>query len=210
MSEPQPAPEEFPRTVSQESTAEIEVRKSRFLAFLAPCRSKEEAVAYLGILKKTYWDAVHHCYAYRIGAEGLEYRMSDDGEPSGTAGKPLLFCLQRAKITNSIVVVVRYFGGVKLGVGPLARAYSDAANHVISSAPIEEIIPMEELEIHCLYDDVSRIISLLEEVEAAFSPTYADAVTFHVSVPAHRVGYLTDQVVERTSARAGFSKVRTE
>lgn len=206
---PSPLPE-FPRTVAAESTAEVEVRRSRFVAFLAPCRSKEEALAYVGILKKTYWDAVHHCYAYRIGIDGLEYRMSDDGEPSGTAGKPLLFCLQQARITNSIVVVVRYFGGVKLGVGPLARAYSDAASYVIEQASLVDIVPMEELEVHCIYDDVSRMIELFSEVEATFDPTYADAVTFRVAVPAHRADYLTDQVIERTSARAGFSKVRTE
>lgn len=210
MSEPQPVRPEFPRTVAQESTAELEIKKSRFLAFLAPCRSKEEALAYLGILRKTYWDAVHHCYAYRLGTDGLEYRMSDDGEPAGTAGKPLLFCLQQARITNSIIVVVRYFGGVKLGVGPLARAYSDAATLVIDSAPLVEIVPHDELEVHCLYDDVSRMIELFGEVGATYEAAYADAVSFRVSVPAHLAEFMTDQVVDRTSGRAGFSKIRTE
>ena len=210
MSEPHTPHPEFPLTVSAESTAEIEIRRSRFIAFLAPCRSKEEAAAYLGILKKSYWDAVHHCYAYRIGTDGLEYRMSDDGEPSGTAGKPLLFSLQQARITNSIVVVVRYFGGVKLGVGPLARAYSEAAGTVIRQAALEEIVPMEEIEVHCLFDDVSRMIELFAEAGATYEPTYADAVTFSVHVPAHRLTFLTDEIIERTNGRAGFSKIRSE
>ena len=87
MSDQSSSDPDFPYAVETEVTAELVIRKSRFIAFLAPCRSKEEAQAYLGILRKTYWDAVHHCSAYRLGADGQEYRMSDDGEPSGTAGK---------------------------------------------------------------------------------------------------------------------------
>lgn len=167
-------------------------------------------MAYVDVLRKTYWDAVHHCYAYRLGSDGMEYRMSDDGEPSGTAGKPLLFCLQQARLTNCIVVVVRYFGGVKLGVGPLARAYADAAGAVISAAEILPIIPMEQARIHCPYDDVSRVIELLQEYRVDFETEYGDAVTFTISVPLHRSEEVARLVVDRTNARAGFSKIAAE
>jgi len=194
-------------TVTEESTAEIIIRRSRFLAHIAPADSKENAQEYLSSLKHRHWDAVHHCYAYRVGDDGLEYRMSDDGEPSGTAGKPILFALQQASLTNVILVVVRYFGGVKLGVGPLARAYADSAKMAIDEAVLRELIPTERLTIFCEYDDVSRVIDLLQEVKASYQQHFADAVSFDVELPAKDVDFLTEQVIERTSARAGFSKV---
>ena len=194
-------------TVALESTAEITIRRSRFLAFLHPSTSKEHIRSYLQSLKHEHWDAVHHCYAYRLGTDGLEYRMSDDGEPSGTAGKPILFALQQASLTNVVLVVVRYFGGVKLGVGPLARAYADAAKAAIDVASLRELIPLQKILIHCDYDDVSRVIDLLQEVHADYEQHFADAVSFDVVLPERDVDFLTEQVIERTGARAGFSKV---
>ncbi len=207
MTEQLPPDERFPTTPATESTAELIVRKSRFLAFLAPCRSKEEAQSYLNVLKQTYWDAGHHCYAYRLGTDGMEYRMSDDGEPSGTAGKPLLFCLQRARLTNCIVVVVRYFGGVKLGVGPLARAYADAAHAVIDQAEVVTMVPMTSVDVYCSYDDMSMLIEGLQQHGCSYEISYGDAVTFHVQMPAHEQERITTFVVELTNGRAGFSKV---
>lgn len=136
--------------------------------------------------------------------------MSDDGEPSGTAGKPILFALQRSNITNALLVVVRYFGGVKLGVGPLARAYTESATAAMSDATIVDLIPLESLRVFCEYDDVSRIIDLLKEVSAEYETTFEDTVSFDVTVDARKVDYLTEQIVDRTSARAGFSKISAE
>ena len=189
---------------------EIEIRRSRFIAYLIPTASKEDALHSLQGVKKEHWQAAHHCYAYRIGESGLEYRMSDDGEPSGSAGKPILFAMQKANVTNALVVVVRYFGGVKLGIGPLARAYGEACSTCVNSADLKPIIPMERLLVHCEYDDVSRIIHLLEEVDADYEQEFADTVAFDVTVAKERLSYLTEQVIERTSARAGFSKITTE
>ena len=209
MTEHLPSDERFPFIPATESTAELVVRKSRFLAFLAPCRSKEEAQSYLNVLKQTYWDAGHHCYAYRLGPDGMDYRMSDDGEPSGTAGKPLLFCLQRARLTNCILVVVRYFGGVKLGVGPLARAYADAAQVVIDQAELLQLVPMTHVDMYCSYDDMSMLIEGLQQYGCTYEVSYGDAVTFHVVMPAHEEQTITGFVVDLTNGRAGFSKVST-
>jgi uncharacterized YigZ family protein len=195
------------RSVASETTAETIIRRSRFLSFLSPTPTKESALEVLRSLKHGHWDAAHHCYAYRLGEQGLEYRMSDDGEPSGTAGKPLLFTLQQANITNATLAVVRYFGGVKLGIGPLARAYAEAATAVIAKADLFDIVPMESMSIHCAYDDVSRIIELLQQVGASFTQHFADAVTFDVELPAEQVDFVATEVIERTNARAGFSKV---
>ena len=136
--------------------------------------------------------------------------MSDDGEPSGTAGKPILFSLQRAELTNVILVVVRYFGGVRLGVGPLARAFTEAATGAIQNADILQIVPRKRLMLNCEYDDVSRIVELLKEVEASYEVMYTDAVQFDVEVDEPHYEKLTSEVVERTAGRAGFSEITAE
>jgi uncharacterized YigZ family protein len=200
----------FDLTIRHECRHEITIKRSRFIAYLIPIQFRDDAMTALESLRKEYWDAVHHCYAYRIGEHGLEYRMSDDGEPNGTAGKPILFALQQHRLTNVICVVVRYFGGVKLGVGPLARAYADAAKEVIGLATLSPIVPTEQYAVFCSYDDVSRVIDLMTEAEAQFLATYTDAVRFDVTVPVHRTAFLCDELISRTNGRAGFSKVTAE
>lgn len=198
------------RTVTSENSFEITIKRSVFRAFLAPCRSKDEAQQILDALKTTYWDAVHHCYAYRIGEHGLESRMSDDGEPSGTAGKPILFALQRAALSDCMIVIVRYFGGVKLGVGPLARAYAEAAQGAIQSAELVTVRPMQKILVHCIYDDVSTVTHLLEDVEAHFEASYGDAVTFEVTIDEEKMSSFLALLISRTNGRAGYSKIHAE
>lgn len=196
-------------TVSSKTESEITIKRSVFRAFLVHVATKQEAQEFLDSLKREYWDAVHHCYAYRLGPVGLESRFSDDGEPSGTAGKPLLFTLQRAKLSDTMVVVVRYFGGVKLGVGPLARAYAQAAQEAIDICSPVLVEPRTEILVHCSYDDVSTITRLLEEVGAEFETTYADAVSFDVNIAEAHREFLQKEIIARTNSRAGYSKVGT-
>src|SRR5689334_10565916 len=99
-----------------------------------PVESKEHATAEIERVRKEHWDATHNCYAWRLAPDGLQYRFADDGEPSGTAGKPILHSLQQRDLVNTLVVVTRYFGGTKLGAGGLARAYGDAANAALDHA----------------------------------------------------------------------------
>jgi len=192
-------------TVAAETRSEITIKRSVFLACALHSGAREDAMAYVERLRKEFFDAVHHCFAYRHGQHGLDYRMSDDGEPSGTAGKPILFCLQKAQLTDSVVVVVRYFGGIKLGTGGLARAYSEAATDVLASCPRRKIVQTRPLSIFCTYDDIARITGLLEELDIPFLPIYADAVTFDVDVPQSQVDFVIAQVTSRTNARAGYS-----
>lgn len=200
----------FDLTIRHECRHEITIKRSRFIAYLIPIQLRDDATMVLERLRKEHWDAVHHCYAYRIGEHGLEYRMSDDGEPSGTAGKPILFALQQHRLTNVICVVVRYFGGVKLGVGPLARAYADSAKEVIALSTLSPIVPTEQYAVFCSYDDVSRVIDLLTEADAQFTVSYTDAVRFDVTVPVHRSAFLREELISRTNGRSGFSKVAAE
>lgn len=189
---------------------EIIVRRSKFIAFLHPAASKEQALSILQATKKDHWSAVHHCYAYRLGVKGLEYRMSDDGEPTGTAGKPIFFAIQKSELTNIILIIVRYFGGVKLGIGPLSRAYLDASVQVIDAAVRVPIVLMASLDVHCMYDDVSRVIGVFEEAGAKYDAMYADAVTFAVVVEASKAALLTTQITERTHSRAGYSNLKLD
>ena len=131
---------EFYNTIGQPSVAEFKDRGSRFLAYTFPIKSADDFKVYLQNLKKEHPKAVHHCFAYRIGLDGNTFRVSDDGEPSGTAGKPILGQIDSKELTNTLVVVVRYFGGTLLGVPGLINAYKSATamalqlTHIIAKA----------------------------------------------------------------------------
>ncbi len=119
------------RTINTRSRIENRVRGSRFIATAIPISSREHVSEAIDDLRKEFWEASHHCYAYQLAPDGSDYRFSDDGEPSGSAGKPILLVLQRAELLDTLIVVTRYFGGTKLGVGGLARAYGEAAADVL-------------------------------------------------------------------------------
>ena len=124
--------------------AEMEIKKSIFITHIIPITSEEEALARLGELRKKYKDATHNCFAWRIGTERILEKSSDDGEPQGTAGHPMLHVLQMKELTNVLAVVTRYFGGIKLGAGGLTRAYSGALADAVKAAPIVTYTPYEK------------------------------------------------------------------
>ena len=128
-------------TVKAFGQAEIVEKKSRFIANVKPITSEDDAVAYIEEIKKKYWDARHNCYAYQLGDKNQIQRYSDDGEPGGTAGMPILDVLRCKDIKNTIIVVTRYFGGTLLGTGGLVRAYSLSAREGIAVAGLIERIP---------------------------------------------------------------------
>ncbi|MEP7318364.1 MAG: YigZ family protein [Panacibacter sp.] len=130
MSEP-----EFYLTIEQPSLAEFKDRGSRFLAYTYPLKAVDEFKNYMQLLKKEHPKAVHHCFAYRIGNDGNDFRVSDDGEPSGTAGKPILGQIDSKGLTNVLVIVVRYFGGTLLGMPGLINAYKTAAAMALQLTP---------------------------------------------------------------------------
>lgn len=136
---------------------EYEEKRSRFLATATPIRSEEEAAAFLAARRKKYWDARHCCYAYVLGTKNELCRFSDDGEPSGTAGKPILDVVLGSGIRNQLIAVTRYFGGTLLGTGGLVRAYSTAAKAALSAALPATVYVGEEWQLICDYADLSRI-----------------------------------------------------
>ena len=139
---------------------------SKFLSFLYPVTSLDEVKEYLTQLKKKYYDATHHCYAYIIGADKDQFRMNDDGEPSSTAGKPIYGQLQSNDLTNVLLVVVRYFGGTKLGVSGLIKAYKESSAECIAQAEIVERQVKNKYNIYFAYEDMNLVMNILKQNNA--------------------------------------------
>lgn len=151
------------RTLTKESHISIEIKKSIFIADAAPIASAEQAQHFISERKKKYPDATHHVYAWRIGIQDALQKYSDDGEPAGTAGLPVLDILRKNGIDDSIVVVTRYFGGVQLGTGGLARAYGKAAGAAVSGALPCICVPAARYEINVNYSQSDRLSRAIEK-----------------------------------------------
>ncbi|MDH5610204.1 MAG: YigZ family protein [Cyclobacteriaceae bacterium] len=136
---------------------------SKFLAFAYPVSDEGDVKQHLDSLRKTYFDARHHCYAYVLGMEQPRFRANDDGEPSHSAGDPILGQIRSCGLTNTLVVVVRYFGGTKLGVGGLVQAYKTAASEALSSAPRMEIFPVLTFRLSYSYAQIPEVERLVQQ-----------------------------------------------
>lgn len=151
-------------TIAEPSEAIYKERSSKFLAYAYPVESEEEIKTILDTLRKEYYDATHHCYAYRLGAQGEVFRANDDGEPSGTAGKPILGQLLSADLTNCLVVVVRYFGGTKLGVSGLIQAYKESTADVIAVSKIIEKTVDRVIRVDFSYISMNGVMRVIKEM----------------------------------------------
>ncbi len=170
----------------QSGEAELSVRGSRFVAYAAPSSARAEAMAAVAQRREAHPKARHHCWAYLVGppTAARDAGSSDDGEPSGTAGQPILGLIQRQAIGDAVVVVSRYFGGVKLGAGGLARTYARAAGEVLAGLPLARCVPRYTVELrlgfaleHAVRDWAAHHDAWLQDV------AYDDGVTLRVSVP---------------------------
>lgn len=151
------------RTIQHESQGLYKEKGSRFIAIAIPVGSLEEIKTHLELLRKQYHDARHHSYAYRLGVEPYEFRHNDDGEPSGTAGKPIYGQIQSFELTNILIVVIRYFGGVKLGTGGLIQAYRAAARNALENGIIISKTFNLNLEIRFDYSQMNAVMRVIKE-----------------------------------------------
>lgn len=154
-------------------------------------------------IRKEFYDATHNCYAYRLGSKGLDFRAADDGEPSGSAGKPILFMLQKYDVSDALLVVTRYFGGVKLGVGGLSRAYSECAAMALELVEKIPVYRATSLRVICVYEDISIVKPIIERFGVDCKADYRDVAEFIVSVPLSAVDDCIRAVAAATNARAG-------
>lgn len=158
------------KTIIGENVAELTEKRSRFIATIKHVESEEEAVAFINEIKAKYWDARHNVYAYVLNDNNL-VRFSDDGEPHGTAGKPVLDVIAGRELKNVAIVVTRYFGGILLGTGGLVRAYSSAAILAADSADISQMVECSVADVTCDYSQYDRLKKILDESGAVILDT---------------------------------------
>lgn len=155
------------KTIAAPSEGEYSEKRSKFLAFAHPVQTVEEVKEWVEFYQKKYYDARHCCYAYMLGAERKDFRANDNGEPSGTAGKPILGQINSFELTDIMIVVIRYFGGIKLGTSGLIQAYKAAAVEAIEAARIIEKTVDEEISFFFEYPFMNSVMRIVKEEEPA-------------------------------------------
>jgi uncharacterized YigZ family protein len=171
------------RTLGRPTHIDLKVADSRFIADAVRVQSVENAKQHIGAVQQREHKATHHCTAYRIGPAGDTFRYDDDGEPSGTAGPPILRQIEARDLTNTLVVVTRYFGGTKLGTGGLVRAYGDAAAAVLDTARIVEHVERVPIRLRFAYDDTTPARQVLRQFDAEVQDeSYSDVTELRVGV----------------------------
>ncbi len=191
------------QVVVEGGQGELVEKKSRFIATVQPVENEEEAAAFIEMVKKKYWDATHNCTAFVVGNGALLTRCSDDGEPSGTAGRPMLEVLLGEKLKNVAVVVTRYFGGTLLGTGGLVRAYSQAVKEGLKNCRLGTLRVGVHLLVETDYNGIGKILYLLGSrgIEPLKSE-YTDKVTLELLFPAVWKEMLVKELTEATAGRA--------
>ena len=194
------------RMVLEGGQAELVEKKSRFIANVRPVESEAEAVAFIDEMKKKYWDARHNCSAFVIGTKAELTRCSDDGEPSGTAGRPMLEVLLGEGVRNVAVVVTRYFGGVLLGTGGLVRAYQGAVQAGLASSTIIDKKEGIQLTVGTDYTGLGKLQYLIAQQNLTLIDTvYTEKVELQLMVPAEQQQEVEKEIVEATNGSARIS-----
>ena len=189
-------------SIANEFRHEYVVEKSRFITTVYPCSTEEEAQAFIGRINKEFWDARHNCTAFALGPKQEQQRSSDNGEPSGTAGKPMLEVLKKTGITNIAVVVTRYFGGIKLGAGGLIRAYSHSVAETLRLAPKELHTIRTELQTtidYALYGAVERH---LQDAQLHYEVSFGEQITLTILVAPNDVERIQKELQDMSHGAA--------
>ena len=195
-------------TIYRGGTGEVVEKKSRFIGETARVTDEEQAAAFVEGIRKHYYDARHHCFAYVIGADGKLMRAADDGEPQGTAGKPMLEVLTGRGLANTIVVVTRYFGGTLLGTGGLVRCYTAAAQAALDNSVIVEKKPGTRGVVRAEYAEIGKLQYLFaQEAVPVVDTQYADSVSIEIVIPLERDQAIRKAITEKTAATAAIDEI---
>ncbi len=175
------------KTISREAESAIEIKRSRFIGQSFKCATPEDALAAVKRVREAWRDATHHCWAYRVGTAGEQARYDNSGEPQGTAGPPILDVLKHNDLTNTLVVVTRYYGGTKLGAGGLVRAYREAAKKAVEASGVTELTLVREILVPVPYALLAPLEAYLvrEGFEVA-SKDFGEIVTLRLRIPVER------------------------
>ena len=191
------------KTVYCGGEAEIIEKKSRFIATVRPVKSEEEALEFIETMRKKYWNATHNCFAYVIGDNFQVQRCSDDGEPSGTAGKPMLDVILGEEIHDVAVVVTRYFGGTLLGTGGLVRAYSGSTKEGLLASKVITKMHGQQLTIDTDYTGLGKIQYILgQRGIQILNSEYTDKVSLTVLLPNAEISPVVSEITEGTNGKA--------
>lgn len=194
------------QTIKEDGQSEIEIKKSRFICSLKRVTSEEEARHFIQTIKKEHWKANHSCSAFVIGEKNEIQRSSDDGEPSGTAGIPMLEVLKKNELINVIAVVTRYFGGTKLGTGGLIRAYTHAVSHALDEIGIVKGSLQQEISVHIIYPQLGKLENYLDLHQLKIKETnYTDKVTVICLVTEDNVTSFKESIIELMNGQVSFT-----
>ena len=189
-------------TLRHEASAEFEEKRSVFIGYAKPVKTEAEAMEFVKKIRGKHGDARHNVFAYTLGG-GVTARYSDDGEPQGTAGIPVLDVLRKSGVDDACIVVTRYFGGILLGAGGLVRAYSAAAKMALDAAEIATFEPYTEFSLTCTYPEYQKISAELPRFSAIIDDTdYADNVTVKFAIKSDKNQQLTDRICEMTAGKS--------
>lgn len=186
------------KTVKEYANAEFVEKRSKFIGYCKPVKTEEEAVEFINDIKKEHWDATHNCYAYSL-KNGQIKRYSDDGEPQGTAGIPMLDVIVKNEIVDVVVVVTRYFGGILLGTGGLVRAYSQGTKLALEESKIIEMKLCSDCAISCSYNQYGKINTLIMDNDGVIDNCdFSDNIEIKFHIPTDLLGNLSKKIVDAT------------
>lgn len=190
------------KTTAENGTASYEIQKSRFIAYTSHVETEAEARYFVAAIKKKHFDARHNCSAWVLGADSSQQKSNDDGEPGGTAGNPILEAIKQHGLTNVVVVVTRYFGGIKLGAGGLIRAYSHTASLGLEATPCLEVKPFCLMEAEMDYSLLGTVENWIRNEELRTGETaYLDKVTVRLLVEPANCETISTELTNLTAAQ---------
>ncbi len=186
-------------SIKKSATATLKVEGSKFIAAAIPIEQQEDAERELQSIRKKYFDATHHCFAYALGIDRAQFRYSDDGEPAGTAGAKIFSAIQAKNVSDLLIVVTRYFGGTKLGVGGLGRAYYEAAHAALDAAEMQTKLLAQQIKITFPYAETSGVMNCLSSFHAKIVDTvYNEDVSLTFAVRESSADAMVKQLTDAT------------
>ncbi len=193
--------------IANNNTNKIKEKGSQFIGLSYKVENENDANNYLNEVRKKYYDATHHCYAYKLKSNNEKY--SDDGEPNGTAGIRILNSINHFNLTEILVVIVRYFGGTKLGVGPLGKAYGDTALDLLKNSVIIKLTKFEKILLHFNYDEISIIHHLLNKYKCKqINNIYKETPSIECVIEPFKINSFNSELIEKTNAKANFEATK--
>lgn len=192
------------KTIKKQWQNEIVINKSRFITYLFPVTSVEEANSFLAMIRKRHYDATHNCYAYIIGDNQGIQKASDDGEPQKTAGFPMLDVLKKQELTNILAITTRYFGGILLGAGGLVRAYSSSVSEALSKASLYEYKDYQKISITMSYSLYNSLDNYFKDINI-LDTIYTDSVTIFLGIDPSKTDEFVSKIKNASSGMASIS-----